>query len=289
MSSVGLPGVFTEMLRSFVTLGETQNLSHSVTELGISRQTIRRHVREIERLKGGNLFEESDRQYRPTPKGAQALAEATKLLEYSRAWLDHRPTGSYGLLNTEIEICDDSWVYAQQHPLMRVWSQAPPILRRGLECWSLANGTLESEAFEKIRPYILVFRKHRGEWVIVEVGEKSAYGTWLGMSVAKSELGRPLELGEKYDKAVAYWRKPYDAVLESGSLWYEHISLSLPRKIGAAPVPVNYHRLIAACSFPDGQAAVMVFAARTDNIIIPNMPQKRSMPNLPENLMEFEI
>ena len=98
---------------------------------------------------------------------------------------------------TEILIDDESWMYAKQHPLIDIWSDAPPIIKRGFELWSQARGDLGSSKLDRIRPYLLVYRKYKGEWLIVEVGEKSAYGTWLGLSTAKSELGRGLDLGKK--------------------------------------------------------------------------------------------
>ena len=37
-----------EMLRSFTTLARTLNLSHAVEELNSTRQTIRRHISQLE-------------------------------------------------------------------------------------------------------------------------------------------------------------------------------------------------------------------------------------------------
>lgn len=284
-----MPSVFFEMLRSLIALGETRNLSQAVSQLGVTRQTIRRHIRELERLKGETLFEIRERQYRLTPAGELAMADSLKLIENSEAWLIGSLATAFELLSTAIEIDDNSWMYAQQHRLIDMWSMAPPILRRGAEAWTLATGMLEHEAIDQIRPYVLVYRKYRGEWLVVEIGEKSAYRTWLGLSLAKSELGRGLDLGEKYAPMIDYWRKPYQAALQSGGLWYEHLCVSMPRHRGEAPVPVNYQKLVAACKFADGEPAVLVFAARTDRINIPHVPQGRFVKNLPENLMEFEI
>ncbi len=277
------------MLLSLTVLGETQNLSAAVEILGVSRQTIRRHIRELENLTGQVFFEAGVRHYRLTQHGELAITQARKLIDKSNDWLAGRLTTSFQLLNSEIVVDDDSWLYAQQHPFVSVWSLAPPILQRGAEFWIKAKGEITHSAFDQIRPYILVYRKYRGEWLVVEVGDKSAYATWLGVSLAKSELGRKLNLGEKFKPIVKYWRKPYDAVLANGGFWYEHISINVPKHIGEPSAHANYQRLLAAGTFADGQPAVMVFAARTNTMDIPRMPEIRKRKMAREHLMEFEI
>ena len=277
------------MLQSFVVLARTQNLSTTVETLDVSRQTIRRHVAELEQRAGEPLFDTTNRQYRLTDRGQKLMGDAEMLLERSVACINNTIASPFDLLGTEIFIDEVSWLYAQQHSLIDVWSAAPPIIQRGFEAWNQAKGRLDSPAFDQIRPYILVYRRYREEWLIVEVGDQSAYCTWLGKSTAKSELGRGLDLGEKFQPLVEYWRKPYNAVLGTGGAWYEHISVSVPRKLGGEPVPVNYQRLLVACKFPDDQPAIVVFAARTDKCDIPAMPSSLRVKNLPENLMEFEI
>jgi len=277
------------MLQSFVTLAKTQNLSVTVDILDVSRQTIRRHVAELEERTGELLFDTSNRQYILTPRGERLMGDAEILLNNSVACVNNALVTPFDLHGTEIFLDEQGWMYAQQHPLNSIWCQAPPIVQRGFEAWTQGQGRLDSEAFERVNPYILVYRKYRGEWLIVEVGDKSAYGTWLGMPTAKSELGRGLDLGEKYQPLVDYWRKPYNAVLQTGGAWYEHISVNVPRYLGGKPDAVNYQRLLLACKFPDNQPAIAVVAARTDNCTIPAMPERLKMKNLPENLMEFEI
>ena len=289
MGIARLPPTMVEMLRSLVTLGQSQNLSFTTSELGVSRQTVRRHINQLEQLRGQTLFEVGNRQYRLTEDGKAAVSAAETLLSHIELWASGQAIGSVNLTNTEIEVDETSWMYAQQHPLIKLWSLAPPILKEGARAWSVANGSMEHPAFAKVRQYMLVLRKFQDEWLLVEIGEKSAYATWLGVPMAKSELGRKLDLGAKYDPMLTYWRRPYEAVLVNGGFWYEHISTSLPRHVGEQPVPVNYQRLVVACTFADGGRAIMVFAARTDRIEIPNMPKDRFLENKPENLMEFEI
>src|SRR5210317_803716 len=80
-------GLLHEMIRSFVTLAQTLNLSHAVKELGSTRQTVRRHIAQLEEVKGVRLFSLEDRQYHLTEAGRQALPEALDILMRGNSWL----------------------------------------------------------------------------------------------------------------------------------------------------------------------------------------------------------
>lgn len=288
-SRVELPNVFTEMLRSFVVLGETQNLSAAVEKLKVSRQTIRRHINMLEELKGIQLFHENDRQYRLTNDGKLALEGAKQLLKNSCSWLNDKPESHEGLRSVSIEVSSQAWMYAQRHRLSSVWDMAPPIIHSGLNAWIAAQGSLDHEAMEAMRPYMLVYRKYRDDWLLVQFGSKSAYATWLGASLTKSELGRQLDLGNDYGPILDTLRYSYEQVLRTGSSWYEHLAVCIPVHKDGEPIPVQYQRLIVASKFADSSPAVVVFSARTDISEIPVRPKDRHILNLPENLMDGEV
>ena len=44
--------ILFELLRSFTTLARTLNLSHAVKELRSTRQTVRRHIAQLEEMRG---------------------------------------------------------------------------------------------------------------------------------------------------------------------------------------------------------------------------------------------
>lgn len=277
------------MLLSLVVLGETQNLSLAVQILDVSRQTIRRHIRKLEEMTGQTFFEPGMRQYQLTAEGELAIAEARRLVDRSIDWLQGKHTVPFALASTAVEDDADGWLYTQQHSIVDMWSMAPPIITRGAESWMEARGALDSPAFDQVRPYILVQRKFGDEWLIVEVGEKSSYATWLGLSLAKSELGRAVSLGTRFEPMVASRTRPFEIVLANGGMWYEHISANIPRREGGNPAHVNYQRLICAGKFADGLPAIIIFAARTDRIDVPHLPEARNIKNKPEYLMEFDV
>ena len=57
MVTAPAPALLFEMIRSFVTLATTLNLSHAVAELGTTRQTLRRHIQQLEEAMNTALFE----------------------------------------------------------------------------------------------------------------------------------------------------------------------------------------------------------------------------------------
>ncbi|MEO1399352.1 MAG: LysR family transcriptional regulator, partial [Pseudomonadota bacterium] len=65
-----------EMLRSFTTLAKTLNLSHAVSELNSTRQTVRRHIALLEEMRGEVLFDVVNRRYELTEAGQAALPAA---------------------------------------------------------------------------------------------------------------------------------------------------------------------------------------------------------------------
>ena len=60
-SSPAMPALLYEMMRSFVALARTLNLSQAVEALGSTRQTVRRHIAQLEQAMGLSLFEVEQR------------------------------------------------------------------------------------------------------------------------------------------------------------------------------------------------------------------------------------
>ena len=148
------------MLRSFVVLATSLNLSKTVKKTGVSRQTIRRHINELEEAKGSKLFSQVDRRYELTEAGEQALAEAVDILQASTEWISGDASRRNGLAYVRHSLGESDWFVAQQHPVNEIWTLAPPLLRRGLRDWTTAEGFIDHRALRKVRPYHLLYRKH---------------------------------------------------------------------------------------------------------------------------------
>lgn len=284
-----LPAVFTEMLRSFVALARNLNLGKTVRELGVTRQTISRHIKQLEECKGVKLFSLVDRQYQLTEAGKTALQSAESLLESSTQWISERSNTPIELAKISLKFPDGGYYNAQQHPIHHIWEAAPPLIKRGFQDWAVAQGQLESRALRKVRPYLLVYRPNGEDWTCMEVGEKSSYTSWIGWRDAKSSIGRNLALGSTYAGADQFMIQAYSRVLTLGNPWYDHVNANFPRQPGATPEAVNYQRLVSPCTLPDGTMVVSVLVARTDDVKIDRLKPHQIPRSNPEDLMEFEI
>lgn len=275
MTEKSVPAVFSEMLRSFATLGRCLNLSQAVQELGLTRQTIRRHINELERRHGAELFTLTNRQYALTKQGEAALAGAERLLTESEIWLSTGRVFPTGLNHLAHPIDPKRWFYTQQQPLHDVWATGQPMLQAGIAAWTKSHAQLRHDELAPMLPYSMVYRPYNDDWLCVEVGNESSYATWFGKDMAQSKLGRHLSEDKPYDAMYQYLVHAYKMAVEQGGLWYDHVSASLPKKPGEEPRPVQYQRLVAGCTFPDGEPAVLVLVSRTNDIDIPALPSDK--------------
>lgn len=276
------------MLRSYTALAHSLNLAETTAALGLSRQTVRRHIAILEELKGEKLFEVRSTQYRLTDAGKRSLKEAEDLLARGEAWLNG------GLHNIEsLDAIREHGTgtrprfYAQQRRLADLWVQESPLLQCGLRCWVEADTAIASAAFAPVRPYLVVYRRYAGSWLCVEIGEKSSYTSWFGWTWAKSNVGRPIKempTGESYGRFTA---DAYEKVYEGQSVRLDHIHIEIPRVRGGPLVPVSYQRLLLGCTFPDGEFALALLVDRTYNLAIDGVGTER-IRSMPEDLvMDF--
>ncbi len=292
MSERQSPPVLFEMMRSFTTLAQTLNLSKTVSMLGVTRQTVRRHVAALEAQKGQRFFEVRDRQYRLTEAGRDAAEEAQGILDQATAWLSGSYThgrGAAGLDRASFRDERGHDFQAQQHPLGRLWHDSPPLLQRGFLAWANARFQIEAPEMEVVKPYLLLYRQHRDGWLCVGIGEKSSYATWFDWAWGKSAIGHFSHedpAGEEFNEFIS---KAHAQIFHEGGVRLDHVLAQIPRLRDGPPVPVSFQRLLMGCIFPNGDTALAVLVARTNRVDIEGRDTK-SMPAMPDELlMEFDI
>ena len=288
MRKTGTPSVIFEMIRSFLVLARTLNVSKTAEDLNLSRQTVKRHIAELEDLKGMKLFEVTNRQYFLTQDGTAELEGAETLLERLDSWLDKEYELVAGLprihFKTDIE---EFW--AQRYPASDLWNRAPPLLQRGLKSWGESEAQLDHPKLKKIRPYLIIYRRLKHDWICVEVGEKSAYSSWLGWQWAKSVIGLSFRKDPISTSSDCFIVDAYDTVARTGGVWYDHIHTKLPRTSYEELQPVSYQRLIMSLFFPDGQQAIAALVARTNRVNIRGLASETLPLMSEEDLMEFDV
>ncbi|MEO9949993.1 MAG: LysR family transcriptional regulator [Roseobacter sp.] len=281
-----------EMIRSFTTLARTLNLSHAVKELGSTRQTLRRHIALLEELKGVELFAVVDRQYRLTAAGERALPEAEDILARGNSWLN-RDVGHVGGLEHISKVLPDGWFFHQQErPMGELWSNPRPLFRETLKAWTLAQGELEHEALQHVRPYFMVFRDAPSGWLSVEIGDDAAYVSWFGWSSARSSIGRDVGKMPGGDDFARLITAPFDQVKHTQGLRLDHVLTRLPRVEDGPMVTLSYQRLMLGGTFPDGSFALFSVVERCYDLDIEGvteedvrgMPEEMLTPLIPEVL-----
>ena len=273
-----------EMLRSFTTLAATLNLSHAVRELGSTRQTVRRHISQLEEIKGGALFEVKERQYELTKLGRRVLPEAQDLLARAEGWVNGNSSLVDGLQYLS-HVGDNGWsMFQQQHPIGRVFTSSGKLIQDALKAWVCSGGELEHPAMEEIRPYLMVFRRTEETWLCVELGDASSYVSWFGWAAARSSIGRDLGHmpgGESFGRLV---NLAYIEVETNQGARLDHTFTQVPREPGTPAVPICYERLLLASRFPDGSFAMLSTVRRTYDVEIRGVSDEM-LRQMPEDLL----
>ncbi|WP_339819122.1 LysR family transcriptional regulator [Sulfitobacter dubius] len=274
------PALLFEMIRSFVTLASTLNLSHAVAQLSSTRQTVRRHIQQLEDTMGAALFSIENRRYSLTKVGIEALPEARDILDRGKLWLDGKTRHADGMLRLSHEEPNGWCFHQQQQPLSLIWDGGSPMLQAALQAWTQSQGELESEAFRAMRPYMLVYRDSPNGWICTEVGEKSFYTQWWGWSNARSSIGRPLKLfpgGPEFENMLNF---PFREVEATYGVRLDEVVTQIPREEGGAPVPLAYKRLLMAGRYPDKSFALIAAVDRSASVNIVGVDETflREMP-----------
>ncbi|MEO0390290.1 MAG: LysR family transcriptional regulator [Pseudomonadota bacterium] len=277
-----------EMLRSFTALAAHLNLSQAVEELGSTRQTVRRHIALLEEAKGSPLFEVRDRQYQLTDAANKALPEAHALLARGRAWLSSEAGFEHGMLHIAKD--EGDWrFFLQQQPLSNMWQNGTPFLQTCIQAWAEAQGNIEHPAFEKIRPYVMVFRPYEKDWVCTEVGKQSSYASWFGWEWQKSAVGRKLGALPGGPVIAAVMMDAFNEIKAHNGLRLDHVHTTVARSENEPMMPLSYMRLLLGARYPDGSFALVNIIERTNDIQIEQMPDKYNRCMDPDLEMKIAV
>jgi DNA-binding transcriptional ArsR family regulator len=263
---LSLPSPTFDAIRSFITLADSQNLSETVRILGVTRQTVRRHINLLEDLRKVELFSLEGGVYHLTDEGKAEYNAVRPLLSRASRWLE-----GLASISPALELCryrgpDGTYYYSQEHRISDMMRSGPRPVNRVYSAWIAARGELETPAFNKVRAEVLVYREQFGSWLCVHVGDRSSLSTWLGSVWARSVIGALLEQDPIANPADEFVMRAYKQVMETGNCRYDHAAVIVTRPPEKTAEAVNYHRLLLPCAFPNGEPALMVYTLRTNAI-----------------------
>jgi hypothetical protein len=275
MKKIQCQSILFELLRSFSTLARTLNLSKAVRELGSTRQTVRRHIFLLEEARGEKLFSIEDRQYRLTAAGRASLQGAQEILSFGEAWLGNVLSHNDRMASIHIagKDIEDHFYFLQEHPISSVWKGKSDLLKSALQSWTLAEGQIEHSAFEKIRPYTMIFRRHEKDWLCTEVGQRSVYSEWFGKEWALSTVGRSMSNLPGGGGFASLLRQPFDTIFVSHGLRYDHIVTQIAQDQAGCLQIASYDRLLMGARFPDNSFALLSIVHQTKAIDIKGLPE----------------
>ena len=266
-----------DMLRAFDSLARTLNLTETAELLGITRQTVRRQISNLEALKGGELFRLSKHSYSLTNLGASSLAGARSMLRQAEAWSNGFVSdieASQHLEYAKSVDTEGNTNTSQQHPISAIARFGGPIMKKTLAAWGEVSAQIETAPMLEVRPYLVLYRRSHDGWICVEVGEKSAYAKWFGWAWSKSAVGHLLEddnAGDEFNRVIA---GAYERIYGEGGVRYDHLFAYLPRENTTKNVPVTFQRLLMGCEFPDGTPALAMLSIITRDVEVFGVPEE---------------
>lgn len=282
---VAPPALLYEMMRSFTALARTLNLSQAVEELGSTRQTVRRHITQLEEAMEGKLFDVQQRRYSLTEMGARALAPAQLLLDQGRVWYLGQFQNVGGMLRFSYEGAS-GWLYhQQQQPISVVWAGKSELLRAAVKAWTTSEGKLESKHMEQVRPYLLAYREISEGWICVEVGERSFYSNWFGWAQARSSVGRNLNQFPGGEEFASLTNAPFTDISSGHGVRLDQIITKMQLSDDGPMQYIAFDRLLLGVEMPDGSPAIVSIVDRSsevrisdlNNSILEEVPEKASV------------
>ena len=284
--------ITVDMLRAFVILSETLNLTKTSEILGATRQTVRRHISDLERIKGEALFSLEKHEYALTSYGTDSVADAKSILRQIELWSGHSGLvrrSSRWLESAQYMDGSDREFFSQQHPISTLWTNGLPIMKRTLSAWGSALTQIEETAMSKVRPYLVIYRKSPKGWICAEIGEQSAYAKWFGWTWSKSAIGKLSQEDNAGDNFNDFIASAYARIYSESGVRLDHLYAHLPRESSDHPVPVSFQRLLLGCVFPDNTPALAVLILMTNRIDISALRDSQICA-VPEDLvMDFDI
>lgn len=279
------------MIRVFVSMSQTLNLSKTCREMGQTRQTVRRHLTDLEEILGHSLFEVTERQYVLTDFGKNNLASASRLLSGIDAWSGQSQNQTLitnGLEeNRFTDECGREY-FSQQHSVSKIGEYSSPLITQALSAWAMSQAKIDHKSWANIRPYSVLYRKSLLGWVFVEVGERSAYSRWFGSDWAKSAAGKLMNEDDVGDDFNNFISGAYARIYDEGGVRLDHLYVHTQKDDGEI-APATFQRLLVGGIFPDGTPALSVIAVITRNVRIDALTETHHVSMSEEYLMDETV
>lgn len=221
-------------VRSFVRLAYLGDVNIAAKELGVTRQSIKRHIHELENLLECELFSHIGSPSRLSERGVLWMPRAQEFIELSGVFLNRRGVAKAEYQSTQLPL----------RMLMRDSSNSA-LLRAVANYWMQGNQATTGPEFTKFAEHTIIYERQSGTWAAKVIGVKSAFCQWFGPEIAKSSEGKTvaeMATGSDLRDEVSFL---LDGVYTRGGLHFSEVSCKLQRPNVDGRVPVLFQRLLA--------------------------------------------
>lgn len=232
-------------VRSFVRLAYLGDVREAALQLGTTRQSIKRHVLELENLLEAQLFETIGATSRLTNMGALWLPRAQEFFELAGAFLNRKGSNQAQYRSTQLPL----------RMLLRDPSNSE-LLRSFALSWMQDGQSTRSRCYSSYKDHCILYERVAGSWQSREIGKNSAFSKRFGPNITKKSEKKKLsemQTGSDLHDEISLL---LDGVYTRGGLHFSEVACNLYNSAGTQREPVLYQRLLAELTDQDDRPVV---------------------------------
>lgn len=221
-------------IRSFVGLAAVKDVSVVADQFSTTRQTIGRHVHELENMIGCELFASIGARSELTDSGRLWTSRASEILDLAAPFMVGASVEGPRYRSTQVPL----------RVLLDEGSKSSPRLREFVNAWMRCDKRLASPDLARFCSELIVYERRNGAWYAKQIGENTAlsdrYGiedTTVGAGMRVTEIMSGADLHDEVSFLL-------DAVYTRGGVHFSEVSCRLVNPITGLREPMLYERAL---------------------------------------------
>lgn len=233
-------------VRTFVKLAYSGNVNSVADRLGMTRQSIKNHIVQLENLLEAALFERVGTNSRLTDMGTLWLPRAQEFYEAASVFL--RRTGAKNARYRSTNL-----------PLRMLIKDetSSNLLRRFAHSYNLGANETDHPEFLQFREECIVYEVDQGAWGSQQIGSKTPFAQWFGVDAAQNSTGKPLSdmvTGDDLRDEISF---ALDECYLKGGLHFAEVACDYRTPNGDGRETVFYQRLLADMTKEKGRPQIV--------------------------------
>lgn len=224
-------------VRSFVRLAYLGDVSIAARELETTRQTIGRHIMELENLLECTLFEAVGANSRMTEWGVLWLPRAEEIFDTCSALFSKKDKRNTEYRSTQLPL----------RMLLRD-SSISKRLSAFAGAWMLGDKSLSCERMAQFHDHWITYERKKGTWCARSVGANSALSQFYGQDLATNSAGATIQQmisGTELRDEISFL---LDSIYTRGGIHFSEVACRLIKPGTTEPITVLYQRVLVELS-----------------------------------------